>query len=57
MNQAQMLMMRMGVNPMVVMLAHHTVKPGSHTKRGPGRRHCQGKIIKTTTEDTTDVNH
>lgn len=42
MNQAQFLMLRMGVDPAAILLAHHVGKSRSHTRKGPGRVHQQG---------------
>lgn len=40
---AQQLMLAMGVDFGVVMLGGHRQKMPSHTKKGPGRYHKQGK--------------
>jgi len=40
---AQRLLMALGVEPMRVIMGHHVEKSRSHTKKGSGRRHQQGK--------------
>ena len=42
-NLAQQLLMAIGVDHTVVMLGHHRDKSPSNTKKGPGRKHQQGK--------------
>ena len=43
MNTAQQLLVRMGVDSLVVTLAHKVGMSTSHTQSGPGRIHKQGK--------------
>lgn len=40
---AQRLLIALGVDHAKVLLGHHREKSATHTKRGPGRRHQQGK--------------
>lgn len=40
---AQRLLIALGVDPQTVTLGHYRGKSYSPTKRGPGRRHQQGK--------------
>lgn len=49
-NYAQRLLILLGVDNLVVMLAHKRGRFPHNTKRGPGRRHLQGKI-----KDTPDT--
>jgi hypothetical protein len=42
-NYAQRLLILLGVDDLVVMLAHKRGRMPHNTKRGPGRRHLQGK--------------
>lgn len=42
-NAAQRLLMALGAEPQIVLLGHYREKNRSHTKKGPGRRHMQGK--------------
>lgn len=42
-NAAQSILVALGVDPQVVLLGHHREKFRSFTKKGPGRRHQQGK--------------
>jgi phosphotransacetylase len=42
-NAAQTLLMMLGVEPQVVLLSHLKEKSRSHTKKGLGRIHQQGK--------------
>ncbi len=52
MNEAQKLMVRMGVDSTVVLLAHKTPKfSKSHTKKGPGRIHKQGRDVEVEEDD------
>jgi len=43
MNTAQQLLVRMGVDSIVVTIAHKVGMSTSHTRSGPGRIHKQGK--------------
>lgn len=42
-NTAQQILLALGVEPQVVLLGHYKEKSRSHTKKGPGRMHQQGK--------------
>jgi len=42
---AQQLLLAMGVHP-IKLMGHHIPKSKSNTKKGPGRRHLQGKSKK-----------
>ena len=43
-NLAQNLLLTLGVDPQVVLIGHLQEKSRSYTKKGPGRKHQQGKI-------------
>lgn len=40
---AQKLLIALGADPDRVLFGHHVEKSSSHTKKGPGRKHKQGK--------------
>lgn len=42
-NQAQRILITLGVDPQVVLLGHYREKSRSNTKKGPGRMHMNGK--------------
>ncbi|WP_334157898.1 hypothetical protein [Oryzomicrobium sp.] len=42
-NQAQRILIALGVEPQVVLLGHCREKARSNTKKGPGRMHMNGK--------------
>lgn len=43
MNNAQRILLALGVQHVAVFLGHHREKSRSHTKKGPGRMHVSGK--------------
>lgn len=44
---AQQLLIALGVHPDLVLLAHHIGRSETNTKKGPGRRHVQGRPADT----------
>lgn len=42
---AQRLLIALGVDPQKVLMGHLVGRSESHTKKGPGRKHKQGKAV------------